>query len=44
MKLVTFVEGEKGPRPGLVVDGGIVDLGAEGFKDSIAFMAAAPSV
>jgi 2-keto-4-pentenoate hydratase/2-oxohepta-3-ene-1,7-dioic acid hydratase in catechol pathway len=44
VKLVTFVEGGKGPRPGLVVDGGIVDLGAEGFEDSIAFMAAAPSV
>ncbi len=44
MKLVTFVEGDKAARPGLVVDGGIVDLGAEGFKDSIAFMAAASSV
>ena len=44
MKLVTFVEGDKLPRPGLVVDGGVVDLGAEGFKDSIAFMAAASSV
>lgn len=44
MKLVTFVEGDRGPRPGLVVDGGIVDLSAEGFKDSIAFMAAPPSV
>jgi 2-keto-4-pentenoate hydratase/2-oxohepta-3-ene-1,7-dioic acid hydratase in catechol pathway len=44
MKLVTFVEGDRGPRPGLVTDGGIVDLSAEGFKDSMAFMAAAPSV
>src|ERR1700722_20217043 len=44
MRLVTFVAGDQGPRPGLVVDGGIVDLSAEGFKDSIAFMAAAPSV
>jgi len=44
MKLVTFVEGEKAARPGLVVDGGIVDLGAEGFKDTLAFMAAAGSV
>jgi 2-keto-4-pentenoate hydratase/2-oxohepta-3-ene-1,7-dioic acid hydratase in catechol pathway len=44
MKLVTFVEGDKAARPGLAVDGGIVDLGAEGFKDSIAFMAAASSV
>ena len=33
-----------GPRPGLVVDGGVIDLGAEGFLDSIAFMAAAASV
>jgi 2-keto-4-pentenoate hydratase/2-oxohepta-3-ene-1,7-dioic acid hydratase in catechol pathway len=44
MKLVTFVEGDRGPRPGLVVDGGVIDLSAEGFRDSIAFMAAAPSV
>jgi 2-keto-4-pentenoate hydratase/2-oxohepta-3-ene-1,7-dioic acid hydratase in catechol pathway len=44
MKLVTFVEGDHGPRPGLVLDGGIIDLGAEGFRDSIAFMAAAASV
>ena len=44
MKLVTFVEGDRGPRPGLLTDSGIIDLSAEGFKDSIAFMAAAPSV
>lgn len=44
MKLVTFVEGGKGPRPGLVASGGIIDLSAEGFRDSIAFMSAAPSV
>jgi 2-keto-4-pentenoate hydratase/2-oxohepta-3-ene-1,7-dioic acid hydratase in catechol pathway len=44
VKLVTFVEGDKGPRPGLVVDGGIIDLGAEGFKDALAFMAAVWSV
>src|ERR1019366_1925348 len=44
MKLVTFVEGDRGPRPGLAVDGGIIDLSAEGFRDAIAFMAAAPSV
>jgi 2-keto-4-pentenoate hydratase/2-oxohepta-3-ene-1,7-dioic acid hydratase in catechol pathway len=44
MKLVTFVAGGKDARPGLVVDGGVVDLSAEGFKDAIAFMAAAPSV
>ena len=43
MKLVTFVEGGKDARPGLVVESGIVDLAAEGFKDAIAFMAAAPS-
>ena len=44
MKLVTFVEGDRGPRPGLVVDSGVVDLSAEGFRDSIAFMAAPTSV
>lgn len=44
MKLVTFVEGGKDARPGLVVDGGIVDLGAEGFKDALAFIGAAESV
>lgn len=44
MKLVTFVEGDKGVRPGLVVDGGIVDLSAEGFTDAIAFMSAPGSV
>ena len=44
MKLVTFVEGGSETRPGLVVDGGVVDLSAEGFKDSIAFMSAPASV
>ena len=44
MKLVMFVEGEKAARPGLVVDGGVIDLGAEGFQDSIAFMQAPSSV
>jgi 2-keto-4-pentenoate hydratase/2-oxohepta-3-ene-1,7-dioic acid hydratase in catechol pathway len=44
MKLVTFVEGGSGARPGLVVDGGIVDLGAEGFSDTIEFMSAPASV
>ncbi len=44
MKLVTFVEGNKEGRPGLVVDGEIIDLGAEGFKDALAFIAAASSV
>jgi len=44
MKLVTFEEGNSAPRPGLAVDGGIVDLSVEGFKDSLAFLAAAPSV
>jgi 2-keto-4-pentenoate hydratase/2-oxohepta-3-ene-1,7-dioic acid hydratase in catechol pathway len=44
MKLVTFVEGGKEPRPGLVVEGGVVDLGAEGFEDAIAFMGAPVSV
>jgi 2-keto-4-pentenoate hydratase/2-oxohepta-3-ene-1,7-dioic acid hydratase in catechol pathway len=44
MKLVTFVESGREPRPGLVVEFGVVDLSAECFKDSIAFMAAAASV
>jgi 2-keto-4-pentenoate hydratase/2-oxohepta-3-ene-1,7-dioic acid hydratase in catechol pathway len=44
MKLVTFVEGDKGARPGLVVDGGVIDLAAEGFADSLAFLAAPTSV
>ena len=44
MKLVTFEQGGHGPRPGLVVDGGLVDLSAEGFKDAIAFISAAASV
>jgi 2-keto-4-pentenoate hydratase/2-oxohepta-3-ene-1,7-dioic acid hydratase in catechol pathway len=44
MKLVTYVAGGKEPKPGLVVDGGIVDLGAEGFADAIAFIAAPHSV
>lgn len=46
MKLVTFVEGggSGDARPGLVVDGGIVDLAAEGFKDALAFIGAAESV
>jgi 2-keto-4-pentenoate hydratase/2-oxohepta-3-ene-1,7-dioic acid hydratase in catechol pathway len=47
MKLVTFVQGggdAKGARPGLVVDGGIVDLAAEGFNDAIAFIGAQESV
>ena len=34
----------KEPRPGLVADGGIVDLSVEGFKDSLAFLTAAGSV
>jgi 2-keto-4-pentenoate hydratase/2-oxohepta-3-ene-1,7-dioic acid hydratase in catechol pathway len=44
MKLVTFEQGGRGPRPGLVAETGIVDLSAEGFKDSIAFMTAPASV
>jgi 2-keto-4-pentenoate hydratase/2-oxohepta-3-ene-1,7-dioic acid hydratase in catechol pathway len=44
MKLVTFEKGDYGQRPGLVVDGGVVDLSAEGFKDTIAFMHAPASV
>lgn len=44
MKLVTYLAGGKEARPGLVVDGGIVDLGAEGFADAVAFIAAPHSV
>ena len=48
MKLVTFfkggIHGDRSPRPGLVIEEGVVDLSAEGFRDSIAFMAAPPSV
>jgi 2-keto-4-pentenoate hydratase/2-oxohepta-3-ene-1,7-dioic acid hydratase in catechol pathway len=44
MKLVTFEQGGRGERPGLIVDGGIVDLSAEGFRDAIAFMSAPASV
>jgi 2-keto-4-pentenoate hydratase/2-oxohepta-3-ene-1,7-dioic acid hydratase in catechol pathway len=38
MRLVTFVEGNMAARPGLVVEQGIVDLGAQGFKGTIEFM------
>jgi 2-keto-4-pentenoate hydratase/2-oxohepta-3-ene-1,7-dioic acid hydratase in catechol pathway len=44
MKLVTFVEGSGAAKPGLVVDGGIVDLTPEGFKDALAFVSAPASV
>ncbi|MDP9038233.1 MAG: fumarylacetoacetate hydrolase family protein [Acidobacteriota bacterium] len=44
MKLVTFVEGDKAPRAGLVVNDRIVDLAGEGFADALAFVAAPHSV
>jgi 2-keto-4-pentenoate hydratase/2-oxohepta-3-ene-1,7-dioic acid hydratase in catechol pathway len=44
MKLVMFVEEGKAVRPGLVEGDGLIDLGAEGFADSITFMAAPVSV
>ncbi|HKO18690.1 MAG TPA: fumarylacetoacetate hydrolase family protein [Acidobacteriaceae bacterium] len=44
MKLVTFEQGGRGDRPGLIVDGSLLDLSAEGFRDAIAFMSAAASV
>lgn len=44
MKLVTFLSGDAGPRPGLVVASGIVDLSAEGFRDAIAFLSSPASV
>ena len=44
MKLVTFEQGGRGDRPGLIVDGNLLDLSAEGFRDAIAFMSAPASV
>jgi 2-keto-4-pentenoate hydratase/2-oxohepta-3-ene-1,7-dioic acid hydratase in catechol pathway len=44
MKLVTFEQKGRPARPGLIANGGLVDLSAEGFRDTIAFMAAQPSV
>ncbi|MDR3746283.1 MAG: fumarylacetoacetate hydrolase family protein [Acidobacteriaceae bacterium] len=44
MKLITFVDEAKRTRPGLVISGEIIDLGAEGFKDALAFLAAPHSV
>lgn len=44
MKLVTFEQGGRGVRPGLITEGGVIDLSAEGFRDAIAFMAAPASV
>ena len=44
MKLVTFVEGDRSPRPGLVANDRIIDLAAEGFADALAFLAAPASV
>jgi len=44
MKLVTFEQGGRGVRPGLIADGGVIDLSAEGFRDAIAFIAAPASV
>lgn len=44
MKLVTFEQGGRGERAGLIAGGGVVDLSAEGFRDAIAFMTAPASV
>lgn len=44
MKLVTFVQGDHGPRPGLVVGNGVFDLAAEGFADALAFLSSPQSV
>lgn len=44
MKLVTYVAGAHGIRPGLVVDKGVFDLAAEGFHDALAFINAPQSV
>jgi 2-keto-4-pentenoate hydratase/2-oxohepta-3-ene-1,7-dioic acid hydratase in catechol pathway len=44
MKLVTIEHGGRGERAGLSVDGGLLDLSADGFRDAIAFMSAPASV
>jgi 2-keto-4-pentenoate hydratase/2-oxohepta-3-ene-1,7-dioic acid hydratase in catechol pathway len=44
MKLVTFIGGDHGARPGLVVEKGVFDLAAEGFHDALAFLSAPHSV
>jgi 2-keto-4-pentenoate hydratase/2-oxohepta-3-ene-1,7-dioic acid hydratase in catechol pathway len=44
MKLVTFVEGTKVPRAGLVVEGGIIDLSGAGLESALAFIGAPEGV
>ncbi len=44
MKLITFVDGKKDARPGLVAGDGVIDLGSEGFQDALAYLAAPESV
>jgi 2-keto-4-pentenoate hydratase/2-oxohepta-3-ene-1,7-dioic acid hydratase in catechol pathway len=44
MKLVTFVEDSSTPKPGLLADGGIIDLSVEWFTDTLAFLSAPASV
>ncbi len=42
MKLVTFRTAETEPRPGLLVDDFILDLGPLGFADAVAFIRSSP--
>lgn len=44
MKLVTFAQDGQSARPGLVIHESIIDLAAEGFADTLAFLAAPASV
>ena len=40
MKLVTFSETGRLPRPGLMVEGGVIDLAAAGYADALGFLGA----
>jgi 2-keto-4-pentenoate hydratase/2-oxohepta-3-ene-1,7-dioic acid hydratase in catechol pathway len=42
MKLVTFRTADTGPRPGLLVDDCILDLGPLGFADPLAYICSGP--
>ena len=42
MKLITFRTADTAPRPGLLVDDSILDLGPLGFADAISFIRACP--
>jgi 2-keto-4-pentenoate hydratase/2-oxohepta-3-ene-1,7-dioic acid hydratase in catechol pathway len=42
MKLITFLTTDAGPRPGLLVDNFIHDLGPLGFPDALSFIRSSP--